>query len=374
MSPVGAGGLWQFMPGTGKQFKLNITSYIDDRRDPIKSTYAAAKYLHSLNAMFDDWLLAIAAYNCGPGNVRKAINRSGGKTNFWEIFPYLPKETRGYVPAFIAAYYVFEYHAEHNLYARDVNFPPVVDTIMVTEKLHLQQVSEVLNIPLQFLLDINPQYKLNIIPINEKGNTLFLPIEYISPFLTFQDSILKYKDSIFFNPNTISKTATLDKSTNSSSSNTSSTGKSKVYYYVKKGDNLGLVSSWFDVNVSEIKSWNHLKKNSLFVGQKLAIYVPSDKHDYYTRVTSMSYSQKQKHAGNSTPSVSSTKSTTSASTPQSSTTKKTTYVYYKVKSGDTLWAISQKYANVSTDDIKRLNGLSSKSRITPGMRLKIKTM
>lgn len=358
-SPVGAGGLWQFMPATGRMYKLNITTFVDDRRDPYKSTHAAAKYLKSLHGMFNDWLLAIAAYNCGPGNVRKAIARSGGKTNFWEIYPYLPRETRGYVPAFIAAYYVFEHHKEHNLYARDITFPDITDTIMVTKQLHLQQISEVLNVPLQMLQDINPQYRVGIIPNSEYGNALYLPVEYVTPFLVFQDSIIAYKDSVF------NITSIVSKVESSSQTNTSST-KSQVYYYVKKGDNLSLIAEWYDVNVQDIKKWNKLSSNSLNVGKKLVIHVPSHKKDYYAKITSMSLAQKQK-LGSSQQKVATAK-------PASTNTKHKTYTYHTVKQGETLWAISQKYDNVSLDDILQLNGLTTKSKIIPGMKLKIKTM
>lgn len=372
-SPVGAAGLWQFMPGTGKMYKLDISSYLDERRDPIQATEAAAKYLGLLHGMFGDWLLAIAAYNCGPGNVRKAITRSGGKTNFWEIFPYLPRETRGYVPAFIAAYYVFEYHAEHNLYARDINFPPVVDTVMITQTIHLQQVSEVLNVSLQMLQDINPQYKIGIIPANDKGNALYLPIDYVTPFLLFQDSIIKYKDSVYLQNAVVSKDDSLDKS--SATPTVLSGTKSTVYYYVKKGDNLSLIANWYDVSVSDIRSWNKVSSSSLHVGRKLAIKVPSEKKDYYTGITRMSFSQKQRLSNNSNAStVATTSSTKSSSTSKSSSSKKTKYVYHTVHKGDTLWAISQKYDNVTPQDIMQLNGLSRKSKITPGMKLKIRTM
>jgi len=357
-SPVGAGGLWQFMPATGRMYKLHITSFVDDRRDPYKSTHAAAKYLKYLHGMFNDWLLAIAAYNCGPGNVRKAITRSGGKTNFWEIFPYLPRETRGYVPAFIAAYYVFEHHKEHNLYPREITFPEITDTLMVTQQLHLQQISEVLNIPLQMLQDINPQYKVGVIPQSEVGNALYLPVDYVTPFLLFQDSIIAYKDSVFIHNPVVAKQET--------TISTHSNSKTQVYYYVKKGDNLSLIAQWYDVNVQDIKKWNRLSSNSLSVGKKLVIQVPAHKKDYYSKITSMSYAQKQR-LGSSQPQVASQKKA-------SSTSKKSSYTYHTVRKGETLWAISQKYDNVSLDDILQMNGLTTKSKITPGMKIKIKTM
>ena len=180
VSRAGATGLWQFMYSTGKMYGLEIGSYIDERRDPIKSSHAAARFLKDLYKTFGDWTLVIAAYNCGPGNVNKAIRRSGGKRNYWDIYYRLPRETRGYVPAFIAASYTMNYYEEHNLQPKNIEIPTVTDTICVKEKLHLGQVSEVLNIPIQQLRDMNPHFKKDIIPENKKKDYfLRIPEQYI---------------------------------------------------------------------------------------------------------------------------------------------------------------------------------------------------
>ncbi|MDR2963634.1 MAG: LysM peptidoglycan-binding domain-containing protein [Bacteroidales bacterium] len=398
-SPVGAAGLWQFMPATGKIYNLEINSYIDDRRDPMKSTAAAAKYLGTLYKMFDDWLLAIAAYNCGPGNVRKAIVRSGGKGNFWEVYNHLPKETRGYVPAYIAAYYVFEHHVEHNLWAREIQLPPAIDTIHIAQRINLQQISGVLNVPLQQLQDMNPHCRTGIFPHTDKVHALYLPVEYVSPFLQLQDSIFAYNDSLHFNDSKLTQAPSI------STANVSSGGKTTVYYYVKKGDNLGMIAKWYNVNANDIKSWNKLKSTALAVNQKLTIQVPAEYKDYYSKITSMSLAQKQKltqptqkqrNAGyvaqSSTPKPVATQNTASQNSVSQSdssnaiaanTTKpaqsqqmpsvapasgKTT-VLYAVQKGDNLGLIAQWY-NVGVADLKSWNNLKSTSLMV-GQKLKV---
>ncbi|MCL2329195.1 MAG: transglycosylase SLT domain-containing protein [Bacteroidetes bacterium] len=395
-SPMGAAGLWQFMPATGKIYNLEINSFIDDRRDPMKSTVAAAQYLGVLYRMFDDWILAIAAYNCGPGNVRKAITRAGGKNNFWDIYNHLPKETRGYVPAYIAAYYVFEHHADHNLWAREIQFPPSVDTIHITQRIHLQQISEVLNMPLQLLQDINPHCRTGVFPHTDKVHALYLPMEYVSPFLQFQDSIFAYNDSILFNdyrlvqsPANAPAMATVG---------TTSGGKTTVYYYVKKGDNLGLIAKWYNVSVPDIKTWNKLKTTSLSVNQKLSLQVPAEYKDYYSKITNMSLSQKQNLtrptaaqkntvavAQTSTPKAAAppanNQTTTKAAVPTANnqTTIKQesngkSYLYHTVAAGETLYSISKKYDNVTVDSLRNLNNLSESSKLSIGMKLKVKAI
>lgn len=278
-SKAGAVGLWQFMYSTGKMYGLKINSFVDERRDPIKATVAAARFLKDLHNMFNDWNLALAAYNCGPGNVKKAIRRANGKTDFWDIYPFLPLETRGYVPAYIAATYLMNYNEKHNLYPREIKIPTTVDTIMVKKRLHLQQVAEVLHIPLGMLEDMNPQYRLNVIPYEECSNPLFLPGEFSEKFIEKQDSIYAYKDSIFFDPEYLmrqparysykenqSKTDSRSKRGKQSSS---SSGKS--IYIVKKGDSFGKIATKHGITVKDIRDWNHLKSNTAMIGQKLIV-------------------------------------------------------------------------------------------------------
>jgi len=281
-SKAGAVGLWQFMYSTGRMYGLKINSFVDERRDPIKATVAAARFLKDLHNMFNDWNLALAAYNCGPGNVKKAIKRANGKTDFWDIYQFLPLETRGYVPAYIAATYLMNYNEKHNLYPREIKIPTTVDTIMVKQRLHLQQVAEVLHIPLEMLEDMNPQYRINVIPYEEGSNPLFLPGEFGEKFVEKQDSIYAYKDSIFFDPEYLrrqparyaykenqSKAETSSKRGKHSTSS-SSNGKTTTYV-VKKGDSFGKIASKYGITVQDIRDWNHLKSNTAMLGQKLIV-------------------------------------------------------------------------------------------------------
>lgn len=350
-SPAGARGIWQFMPSTAKVYNLKINSYVDERCDPIKSTHAAAAYLKNLYSIFGDWILAIAAYNCGPGNVKKAIARSGGKTDYWQIYNNLPSETRGYVPAYIAAYYVFEHHELHNLYPRKINMPQL-DTVVVKKKVHFKQIAEYLDIPLKEIEDVNPQYKADMVPYSEEGSPLYLPVEFVSPFIRLQDSIYAFKDSLYQNLQPEKTFAS------ASSGNTTSSGRTKSYYTVRKGDTYGKIAAKYGVSVNTLKSWNHKSKSSnmLHIGDKLVVYV--------------SGSGKGKYAQKSTESPKTTTVSTSeentVSTPQQQKTAKS---YHIVQSGDTLWSISQRYGT-TIDDIKNLNGLTS-SKLSLGMKLMI---
>ncbi|MDX9854300.1 MAG: transglycosylase SLT domain-containing protein [Tenuifilaceae bacterium] len=269
VSRVGATGLWQFMYGTGRMYKLTINSYIDERRDPIASSHAAARFLKDLYSIYKDWTLVIAAYNCGPGNVNKAIRRSGGKRNYWDIYYYLPRETRGYVPAFIAATYALTYHKEHNLNPIAMNLPLVSDTIMVNDMLHLNQVAEVLNMPISTLRDLNPQYKMDIIPAKGKSYVLRIPMESVGQYIDNEQKIFAYKDSVYFNPKSKIDPAKFK----SSYQYDVPSGSKKLVYRVKEGDVLGTIARRHGVSVSQLRSWNNIRGNIIRVGQKLTIYV-----------------------------------------------------------------------------------------------------
>jgi membrane-bound lytic murein transglycosylase D len=268
-SKAGASGLWQFMIGTGKAYGLTVNNLIDERRDPLKSTQAGVKYLKDLYNIYNDWHLAIAAYNCGPGNVNKAIRMAGGKKDYWAIYYYLPQETRGYVPAFIAANYVMNYYAAHNICPAVIaDMPTSTDTIIVKERMHLQQVATVLNIPIEELRYINPQYRRDIIPGNVCQYALCLPQNYTGSFIEKKDSILAYKADELINNLRTEVTPTQVSGSDASSSSSSG----KIYYKVKSGDYLGKIASKYNVSVASIKKWNHLKSNSIKAGQKLIIY------------------------------------------------------------------------------------------------------
>lgn len=273
VSRVGATGLWQFMYGTGRMYKLTINSYVDERRDPIKSSEVAVKFLSDLYSIYNDWTLVIAAYNCGPGNVNKAIRRSGGKRNYWELYYYLPRETRGYVPAFIAATYAFNFYKEHGLTPRPINFPTTTDTIIVNKMLHLKQVSEVLDIPIEQLRDLNPQYKQDIIPGKFKPYPLRIPLSYVGAFIDNEQAIYTHNDTVYFNP----KTTISPEQFKSSYQHYVPSGSIKYIYKVKEGDVPGSVAQRFGVKVSQLKDWNNIRRNIIRIGQKLTIYVPKEK-------------------------------------------------------------------------------------------------
>jgi membrane-bound lytic murein transglycosylase D len=365
VSRAGAVGIWQFMYRTGKVYGLRINSLVDERRDPMKATHAAAKFLKDLYGIYGDWTLALAAYNCGPGNVNKAIHRSGGKRDFWDIYYYLPRETRGYVPAFIAATYAMNYNRDHLIQKKQVEFSLYTDTLMVNEKLHLQQVSDVLGIPVKELRDLNPQYRYDILPATAKETySLTIPVTMTSRFIDLQDSIFAYNDSVFFDP--AKTTATPHKNVPGYRAELPSDKYDRLTYTVRAGDNLGFVADWYDVRLSDLKYWNNIYRNVIRTGQQLVIYKPKGSGAKYSPLNGMTFAEKQRFAGREvTPSA-------AAATGSREELSDGEYVLYTVKSGDTLWDIARKYPGVTETDIARWNNLGSGSRINPGQQLKIK--
>ena len=329
-SRVGATGLWQFMFGTGKEYGLDVSSYVDERSDPIKSTEAAAKYLARLYKIFGDWDLALAAYNSGPGNVSKAIRRSGGYQNYWNIRHNLPRETAGYLPAFLANMYIFEYATAHGFkkYKPELAYFET-DTIRVKQMITLDQVSEVTGTPIEKLQFLNPSYKLDIIPyIKDENYVLRLPIDVVGEFVNNEDKIYTYAKAEFDKrEKPIPQFFEAD---------------AKVRYRVKSGDYLGKISRKYGVRVSQIKKWNGLRSNDLKIGQRLTIYPRK-------------------------PNVNATSTAKAKIKPKPISGEVITYV---VKSGDSLWSISQKFPGVSIQNIKDWNGISG-SKLKPGMTLKI---
>lgn len=261
-SKVGAGGLWQFMPTTGKRYGLEITSLIDDRRDPIKSSYAAARMLKSLYEIFGDWTLVIASYNCGPGNVTKAIKRAGGEKDYWKIYPYLPSETRGYVPAFIAANYVMNYYCEHNICPASTRLPMGTDTIVVTRDVYMEQISEVCGISMEELKALNPQYRTNKIPGNAAPCNLRMPMEVIHKFIESGDTVYTHRLTEL---NKRRSVVDVNEKAASSSS------KGTTYVTVRNGDTLGLIAKRNRTTVSKIQRLNGLKGTNIRAGQRLRV-------------------------------------------------------------------------------------------------------
>ena len=341
LSRVGACGLWQFMLPTGKQYGLTINSLVDDRRDPVKATEAACAYFKDMYAIYKDWSLVMASYNCGPGNVNKAIKRSGGKTNFWDIFPYLPKETRSYVPLFIAANYVMNYYCDHNLCPLETNLPLATDTIHVNKMLHLQQVSEVLQVDLEQLRALNPQYKRDIVPGNTGDAVLKLPASDTYAFVDKEDSIYQYRVEEFLPSYLV---------TISGGSTSGVATREQVTHIVLKNENIYTIANRYGVTPQEIKKWNRLSSNRLARGKRLKLYV-----DNGCVYLSAKNAQKEKAV---------------SASPAQKAEKKDGYIAHKVRSGESLYSIASKYPGVSAQTLKQANNLSD-SKIIPGQVLKI---
>ena len=329
VSRAGAKGMWQFMTNTAKSYGLEINSFVDERLDPFKASDAAARYLEDSYRIFGDWNLAISSYNCGPGNVNKAIRRSG-RRDFWSVYEFLPRETRGYVPAFVGAMYAIKYSKEYGITPNSVQMPAQVDTFQIRKNLHFEQISDLVGIPVSELKELNPQYIKDVIPGNTKPYILRLPYNYSSAFIANEDSIYTHRAAELLNPQTLV-------STKPASSGSSSTG-TRISYKVRSGDSLGKIASRHHVTVAQLKSWNHLRSNTIRVGQRLYIY---------------------KNGG---PAVSSSKTSSSQASSSDG------YVTYKVRKGDTLFKIARQHG-VSADQIMKYNGIGEKIR--EGQTLKI---
>lgn len=345
VSPAGAAGLWQFMTFTGKEFGLKQDEFLDERLDPEKATVAACKYLTALHKTFNDWELALASYNCGPGNVRRAIRKSGYKETFWQIYDFLPRETRSYVPQFVALTYIMNHMADHNIIADSLEYPIAFDTVTVNQYFDIFTFSEVLNICSDDMRKLNPAIKKGVLN-GAYPYKIRVPVDRMAEFYLNRVDILDAcskevpRDNVAPNSSTIRTTST------TSSTSTSST--QKIYYTVRSGDALGTIASKYHVTITDIKRWNKLSSNTIRVGQRLIIY---------KKVSATSTTSKVTTTGNTTTTASKT-TTKPASTPS---------VYY-VKPGDSLWTISQKYPGLTVDKIKQLNGLKNNS-IKVGQKL-----
>lgn len=333
-SRVGATGLWQFMYPTGKMYGLDVSSYVDERSDPIRSTKAAAKYLSRLYAMFNDWDLALAAYNSGPGNVTKAIRRSGGKQNYWNLRPHLPRETAGYVPAFLATMYIFEYAQEHGFNPKKhetIYFQ--TDTVQVKRLITFDQLTELLDVSKEQLQFFNPSYKLDIVPFVEgKKYSLRLPKDLIGKFVANEESIYAFVEA---------EKEKMEKPL-PALVQTSGEGGNRIYHRVKSGDVLGKIANKYGVTVTNLKRWNSLRSNTIQIGQRLTIY---------TNKKPLS------------PSTVVAKSTSNSGS-------KAAEEIYVVQKGDTLWSIAQKFPKISIEDIQKWNDISGE-KLQPGMKLKM---
>jgi membrane-bound lytic murein transglycosylase D len=349
-SRAGAKGLWQFMYYTGKLYGLKVTSLVDERYDPYLETDAACRHMKDLYNMFGDWNLVMAAYNSGAGNVQKAIRRAGGVMNYWAIWPFLPKETRGYVPAFIAVIYVMNYAPEHNLYPLN---PGIlyggIDTVVVTQPLAFDQITEFMNISREEVEFLNPMFKAGIIPAyNGKTYSLRLPKDLALNFAQNEQAIYGYKTKAGLEKEKL--VVEIKKATD------------KQYHTVRSGESLGLIARKYNVTVTQIKQWNNLRSNMIHPGQKLVI------------VPSVNYAHSP-----STSSSSSTASAAPASAPakesqaniksDENTSTSTTVTYHTVRSGDNLAAIAGKYG-CSVENLKTWNNLKNNT-IYPNQKLKV---
>lgn len=265
ISRMGAAGLWQFMIATGRMYGLEINSLVDERLDPLKSTQAAAQFLKDLYSIYGDWHLVIAAYNCGPGNVNKAIRRAGGKRDYWAIYPYLPSETRGYVPIFIAANYSMTYANDHNICKAKITMPVITDTIVVNERIHLEQISEVLNYPIEQVRLLNPQYRKDIIPGNIRPYSLCLPLSLASSFIANYKEIVGFKSDSLIN-NRRSEIEIIQHTAVSPGNY----GK-VTYHKVQKGQTLSQIAARHGVSLTKLKKWNNLRSSKIKIGQRLKI-------------------------------------------------------------------------------------------------------
>ncbi|MBU1014231.1 MAG: LysM peptidoglycan-binding domain-containing protein [Bacteroidetes bacterium] len=385
-SRAGAKGLWQFMYGTGKVYGLTVSSYVDDRFDPMKSTIAACEHLEDLYDIYGDWSLVLAAYNSGAGNVNRAIRRAGGIKNYWAIWPFLPRETRDYVPAFIAVNYIMNFAAEHNLYPID---PGIlyqgIDTVTVKDVLSFDQISEFLKVPMEDIQFLNPQFKLGIIPAtNGEKYVLRLPKDYIYTYLENEDSLYNFKTE---------KGVEREKLMTQIAS-----VADRNIHIVRSGENLGSIAKQYRCNVNQLMQWNSLKNSNIFPGQKLILYgsgavLASNKQ---TVVRSNEQSVHEVKSGENLGLIATKYKCSITDLKEWNNLKSSTiqpkqklivfkpeagnaiaantsgkYLYHTIKSGDTLWDIAKMYDGVTVEKIKALNNIQNTKRLEPGKKIKI---
>lgn len=385
-SKAGAKGLWQFMYGTGKVYGLKVSSLVDDRFDPYKSTIAACEHLQDLYDIYEDWSLALAAYNSGAGNVNRALRRAGGTKNYWAVWPFLPRETRGYVPGFIAVNYVMNYYKEHNIYPmRPGMFYYDIDTVTVSKVLHFDQLNEMLGIPIDELEFLNPQFKKGIIPSNGKKYVLRIPRQYVADYLNNEESLYAYKTK---------KGIERDKLLASVKD-----AKNRNIHIVRSGESLGLIAKKYRVYVNQLKRWNNLRSNTIYPGQKLVVYGAGSSQFYQKTSTPVMRSSSQsthtvksgenlgliakkykctvtdlKEWNNLRGSTIQPKQKLIVYKPEEKSTssiKDGKYLYHVVRKGDSLWDIAKEYDGVTVDQIKRLNNLKNNNRLRIGQKIKI---
>ncbi len=338
-SRVGAKGLWQFMYRTGKMYGLNQNSYIDERMDPEKATEAACKYLKQLYNMYEDWNMALAAYNAGPGNVNKAIRRSGGKMTYWEVRPFLPRETRGYVPNFIAMSYMMTYHAEHNVRP----LPPKIydfqlDTVCLKDGLHMKVIDSLIGWSEEDIIAVNPIFKTSYIPKTDPPQCIKIPKSYVGDWIEMEDSIYVLDSTIY---EAIVEEEEEDRST--------------IVHYVRRGQNLGYIAMKYGTTVRNIMNWNNLRSTRLSIGQRLTIYTQTPP-------------KKQKKAETSDQS---TDDNEEDNTHSNDVTNAGAGKNYTIKNGDSLWTIARAH-DTTVDQLRKLNPKVDHSDLKVGQQLRVK--
>jgi len=386
VSQWGASGLWQIMYTNGRLYKLQIDSYVDERRDPVQSTRAAILHLKDLYGIYQNWELAIAAYTNSPSNVNKAIRKAGGSRKYADIYPWLPVETRDYLPAYAACFIMMQQYELVGFKPFKITNPLQHMRASVSNRLHLGQVADVLNVPLQMLLDMNPEFRSGVVPAgNSRVYWIKLPAEHHDQFTLHADSIHRYRDTLYFparhaliysdvSPQIQDEAEQGDHDENIEPAVTPPpaqpvtpsvpAGRTKLSYTVKDGDNLGYISGWYDVRVSDIRSWNGLSGDVIRVGQVLDIWVPEGRVSKYREIDRMTFAEKQR--GATTASRSST-----ASTRQPSSAASGSFTWYTIKQGETLSAIAARYPGVTADEIMRLNNIRNPRSLQVGQRIKI---
>lgn len=356
VSKSGATGLWQFMYQTGKQYNLNIDSYVDERSDPIKSSAAASQYMANMYSIFGDWDLVLASYNSGPGNVTKAIRRSDGQQNYWNIRKNLPQETQGYVPAFLATMYIYNFHKEHGIVAdRAILKHFETDTVMIKKQMSFKQISDLLDVPVVQLQILNPSYKMDVVPFySDKNHYLRLPKDKIGVFTSNENQIyayVQYEADQREKPFQLSKTAVAVSDSTATNQNTShSTTK---YYTVKKGDNLNAIAEKYEVSLDDLKKWNNLKSNAVSFGKSLKIHTNESlatvaKNEVKLSKTALDLVAESKNAK---------ADSTNRHHQKTDSLTTNTEAYYVVQKGDNLGNIAKKF-NVTIADLKEWNHLS----------------
>jgi membrane-bound lytic murein transglycosylase D len=344
-SRVGATGLWQFMYQTGKLYGLSVSSYIDERCDPYKATVAAAEYLQFLYNMFHDWQMVLAAYNAGPGTINRAIRRSGGKKTYWEIRNYLPKETQAYVPAFIAANYIMNFHAEHNIYSQVPKKSYFeLDTVVMREPLTFEQLSKVLELPVEELQYFNPMYKKNVIPSG--GHVLTLPKTKIGQFISNEENIYASLRLEADQQKLLAETTIKEK---------------QVYYTVRKSDKLSTIARKHGVTVADLKTWNFIGKKGIRPGRKLVIYIKE-------KPQSAPMLANNNNSTDAAPVSTQVETAKDKASILAAGESKSTNGIYKVKKGDTLYGIARKH-NMSLIDLLKLNNLKENASISVGQKI-----